>query len=115
MIVDLLILISQQPAEVKENRFIVTFAEKIYDYNRDIIESLKGKIRARLPAESSGEDNVMMILRHFRLLSYAGYYHSLSPFARGMMDSYPYGGCVTTHDALHFGLPTVSLPSQYIR
>jgi hypothetical protein len=88
MIADLLIFNSEDPD--KERLFIVAYAEKTYQYNEDIMESLMKTLQLKKPSFTDSE--VLEVLSHFKLLQYSEFYHSLSPFARGMLDSYPYGG-----------------------
>jgi hypothetical protein len=88
MIADLLIFSAEDPD--KEKLFIVAYAEKTYQYNEDIMESLMKTVQLKKPSFTDSE--VLEVLNHFKLLQYSEFYHSLSPFARGMLDSYPYGG-----------------------
>mmetsp|Transcript_17690 Transcript_17690/g.39726 ORF Transcript_17690/g.39726 Transcript_17690/m.39726 type:complete len:128 (+) Transcript_17690:432-815(+) len=52
--------------------------------------------------------------RHFRMLGYH-HYHALLRSARVVLDTHPYGGCITSHDAMAHSVPLVTLPSHYVR
>jgi hypothetical protein len=87
---------------------IVLFVERLNEFNEIIYARLN-----ELAVEKGLDATRMM--NYLKFASYRDYYHKITPYARVALDTYPYGGCITTHDALHMGTPVVTLPSQYIR
>lgn len=113
LLIKLLIRIYESPESVRNSTYILCFAERLNDHNRIIFNRIEESLRNKYPQYP--DHAIRTILSKFRVIQYLRYYHNLSPHARIALDSYPYGGCVTTHDALYYGLPSISLPSDYIR
>jgi len=101
------------------NVFVVFFVEKLVDFNEIVMERLEQLVQVKLEQERSPTNNMQItateLLRHLKIVSYREYYHTLTPYARVVLDTYPYGGCITTHDALHMNTPVLTMPSTFIR
>jgi predicted O-linked N-acetylglucosamine transferase (SPINDLY family) len=66
----------------------------------------------RLAATAPGKDRTR--IRILERLQYADYLRLLA-LADVVLDTAPYCGSVTTHDALAFGVPIVTLPGRFLR
>ena len=69
--------------------YIVFIAEKVHEYNHNLLARLSAFLleRDRVLTESQQRD-----LLHRIKFVHVDFYYSLLPYARGVLDTYPYGG-----------------------
>lgn len=96
----------------KEDRvFLVLFAERTFDFNQLLFDALSETIARK----SLNESMIAAVMRRVKLYHFGKFYHQLLPITRIVLDTYPYGGCISSHDAFYYTVPIVSLPSDLIR
>ena len=64
------------------------------------------------PQESAGQEKE--IYSRIRIVHHWNYFKALG-HTIAVLDTYPYGGCLSTLDALAHGVPVISLPSPFVR
>ena len=79
------------------NTFIVLIAESVISLNRILYQRFK---------VSFSNYNALHLLPRVKLVDFSLYTELLNS-AKCILDTFPYGGCLTTHDALAFGVPMV--------
>eukprot|EP01032_Pedospumella_encystans_P014902 gene14902-17096_t len=96
--------------------YVVLIAENVYELNTIILERLIKTIDARIASTHtlSQTSATKLVAKYIRLVGYNHYYTVLRS-AKVVLDTNPYGGCLTSHDALSHHVPIVTLPSDYIR
>jgi hypothetical protein len=120
--------------------FIVLIAGDLHELNDIVYERILLALQQKLSSEEvSAEDAVHIMQQHLKVVGY-GYYHTLLRSARVVLDTFPYGGklstvlvpftilkpchlaccgayagCLTSHDALSHSVPMVTLPSTFLR
>lgn len=112
-----------------ENVYLVLVAEKIKEWNAAIYDRLLAAIERIWVAESSHAVDVGSSLpseltasalarlkQRVRFVSYSPGYHALleHPATRVVLDTFPYGGCLTSHDAMSEGVPLVTMPMTHL-
>lgn len=85
--------------------YIVLITESVWDWNEIVLRRWKKVMRAK---------NCLSCLSRIRFVDYVSYTEVIHN-ARLMLDTFPYGGCLTTHDALASGIPVVTLTTNYSR
>ena len=64
------------------------------------------------PQEATGRDKG--IYSRVRIVHHWNYFKTLD-YTVAVLDTYPYGGCLSTLDGLAHGVPVISLPSNFVR
>jgi len=113
------------------NIFVVFIAERTFlgsghtlndmVYHR-LTAALQQRVYARTAGAATRNTTVGFAARkarrimqmHVRMYDYQHYY-TLLRVARVVLDTFPYGGCITAHDALSHSVPLVTWPSRFIR
>eukprot|EP01041_Mallomonas_annulata_P002643 gene2643-5185_t len=90
--------------------YVLLIREAVSEWNEIIWNRIKQAVLNIVEDVQSGGD----VLRRIRFVPYELYSDALLQ-ASVVLDTFPYGGCVTSHDAVSNGVPTVTLPSTYIR
>lgn len=92
---------------------VVFISEAVQEWNEEVLEtirlSLRVKLEARQEASRLGECLSRVRFAHYHL------YVEAVMSATMVLDTFPYGGCLTTHDALSNGVPMVTLPLEHVR
>jgi len=87
----------------REDIFIIMVAEEISDINRQLF--------SRLLNNSADAPN---LIDKIRFVDYSRYVDVIM-HAECILDTIPYGGCLTAHDAMSNGIPMVTLPLEHVR
>ena len=97
---------------------VVMIAEDFDPITQEIYESFQRTVyelvkMTTLPVEKVDEwcNNVMSRLLFVEYAAYADYIVN----AKVILDTFPYGGCLTSHDALSNAIPMVTLPLEHVR
>jgi hypothetical protein len=90
--------------------YFVFIAEREVDFNKVLLQRLE----EALLEQGCLVENLPHHLQQIRLIHY-DFYAKLLSESRIVLDTYPYGGCISTHDSFFHGIPVVTLPSSYIR
>lgn len=122
---DLLIALHELEVANRENcSVLVFFAEKLANFNQRLMSALYQAVSVKLESNTShrnssyGADlNHLMnsILRRVKIVDYEDYYFALLQGAHAVLDTFPYGGCISSHDAFYYGIPVVTLPGDFAR
>ena len=86
--------------------YLVLVKEDLLSINERIFQRLSSLI-----AEGEREE----AMSRLRFVNYASHYHLILSKARVVLDTFPYGGCLTALDALYSNIPLLTVPSQFIR
>jgi len=94
--------------------YVVMVAEKLDSWNEIVFARLRAAIASAVRAGDGASSDIEAIVARIRFVSYEpGYYLLLHTQSTVLaLDTFPYGGCLTTHEALSEGIPMVTLPMQ---
>ncbi len=87
--------------------YVVVIAEQIFDSNAAIYAHV---LRCLETMSDITSEEVEEAMQRLRFLDYGKYFDLLAaPVTRVVLDTYPFGGCLSTVDAFSHGLPVVTL------
>ena len=87
--------------------YIVVVAEKVFDSNAALYDKVLHSLEGM---EGMDHDKIEEAMQRLRFLDYAKYFDLLAaPVTRVVLDTFPFGGCLSTLDAFSHGLPVVTL------
>lgn len=89
--------------------YILLIRESVRSWNDQLWTAMTRRFEDLVGPEMS-----VTLLQRIRLISFSMYTDALL-LARVVLDTFPYGGCVTAHDATSNSVPTVTLPAAYMR
>ena len=81
-----------------DNTYIVLIAESVLNINRILYQRLK---------KSFNSLDALHLLTRVKFVDFSHYSHIFNS-ATCILDTFPYGGCLTTHDAFSNGVPMVT-------
>jgi hypothetical protein len=96
---------------------VVFIAEKVVETNEMLFERIKLRVSLLQSPETGNsvtDGDIAAMMSRILFASY-DHYFNLIMHAAVVLDTFPYGGCLTAHDALSNGVPTITLPSEFLR
>lgn len=93
---------------------VVFISESVHEWNEEILQAIGKSVRAQLAMLQEPAARLDECLSRVKFVHYNFYVEALLS-ATMVLDTFPYGGCLTAHDALSNGIPMVTLPLEHVR
>lgn len=106
--------------QLSGNMYIVVVTESNYHWNEIFYEKIRREVIQELNddkylnSSASSDEKVLKTLSRLIFMHYDHYYVVLKN-AQVTLDTFPYGGCLTSHDSLSQTVPMVTLPLEHVR
>jgi predicted O-linked N-acetylglucosamine transferase (SPINDLY family) len=85
------------------NIYLVFIAEQVSEINKLLFDRLHNSTRFSVD-----------LINRIKLVEFK-YYKEVLVKSECVLDTFPYGGCLTAHDALSNGIPMVTMPMEHVR
>lgn len=92
---------------------VVFISESVWEWNEEILQMIGARVQLKLASQQQTE-RLSDCLSRVKFVHYDHYVEAVLS-ATLVLDTFPYGGCLTTHDALSNGIPMVTLPLEHVR